>query len=154
MLRDRWDSLDIVTQMLDAHVRYRTFLCGVEQGHLSMAISPMLNAVIAERKLYDFALNELAPGRRDKESRARSLQGRMRQGLVYLPMHAPWVDEFIAELQQFPHGRNDDQVDAASYLALMLDQVPTPAEQTTQHTPAWLTKLLSAVGRATGHMTA
>jgi len=140
-VRSHMDSMEIVDSILDMHTRYDTFLCGIEQGHLSMAIAPMLNAQIQARKAYTLAVKEIPPGRRDKESRARSLQGRLRQGRVYFPRHADWLGEFKAEFAQFPSSKHDDQVDAASYLALMLDDVPPPRPVVEPTTPAWMTRL-------------
>ena len=54
---------------------------------------------------------------RDKESRARAASPYVRSGNVYLPLHAPWADEFIEELAAFPKARHDDQVDAFSLCA-------------------------------------
>ena len=155
VLRGRWDALEIADTILDAHVRFKSFICGIEQGQLSMAIRPILNARIEERKLYDFALQEMPPGRRDKETRARSLQGRMRQGRVYCPDKAAWFPDFLAEFQQFPHGRHDDQCDAAAYVALLLEQVPQPVNTPqTPAKPAWMSRVLASMQEAMSHMTA
>jgi len=42
---------------------------------------------------------------------------------VYLPMaeFAPWIGDFIEEVVSFPHGTNDDQVDAMSQLFIRWD---------------------------------
>ncbi|CAA2142219.1 phage terminase large subunit [Hyphomicrobium sp. ghe19] len=37
-------------------------------------------------------------------------------GAVFIPRHAPWLDDFRNELLAFPNGRNDDQVDSLSQL--------------------------------------
>lgn len=39
---------------------------------------------------------------------------------VFHPVEAPWLGEFEHELLSFPKGRNDDQVDAASYACRLL----------------------------------
>ena len=39
---------------------------------------------------------------------------RIESGAVFLPIRAPWLDEFRKEVLAFPHGRHDDQVDALS----------------------------------------
>lgn len=59
----------------------------------------------------------------DKVSRANAIVPLFEAGNVYLPSRteAPWVDAYRHELETFPGGRNDDQVDATtqalSYLA-------------------------------------
>ena len=54
----------------------------------------------------------------DKETRLCRHQGRFEAGRILLPVEAPWLADFEAELLAFPHGRYDDQVDA---LLLFLD---------------------------------
>jgi len=47
-----------------------------------------------------------------KESRAQATAPAVEAGDVYLLEGAPWLDEFVAELADFPSGRHDDRVDA------------------------------------------
>lgn len=49
----------------------------------------------------------------DKEDRAFHLSTAAQQGRVYL-LRAPWNAEFLTEAANFPNGRYDDQIDAAS----------------------------------------
>ena len=35
-------------------------------------------------------------------------------GRIYLPKHAPWLDEYVSEITSFPGGKHDDQVDSTS----------------------------------------
>lgn len=51
-----------------------------------------------------------------KESRAAAMSPAIEAGTVYLLDGAAWLDEFVAELCVFPHGRRDDRVDAMSQL--------------------------------------
>jgi predicted phage terminase large subunit-like protein len=48
----------------------------------------------------------------DKRSRLIAQCDRFAAGSVRLPVKAPWLDDFVAELLAFPGGRHDDQVDA------------------------------------------
>ena len=48
----------------------------------------------------------------DKPTRAHAISPILQGGRIYLPEGAPWVDEFIREIEQFPNGSFDDQVDA------------------------------------------
>ena len=54
--------------------------------------------------------------RTSKEARARAITPEVESGHVYLPHPADpgneWVQDLLAELREFPHGKNDDQVDA------------------------------------------
>jgi predicted phage terminase large subunit-like protein len=50
----------------------------------------------------------------DKVTRMATQSAKVEGGQVHLPASAPWLDEFRAELLQFPKGRYDDQVDSLS----------------------------------------
>ena len=54
--------------------------------------------------------------RGSKEQRARAVSPEIGSGNVFLPhpSEAAWVAELLAELQAFPSGKHDDQVDALS----------------------------------------
>ena len=50
----------------------------------------------------------------DKEIRFAVACAPVEEGIVLLPTEAPWLAGFKRELQSFPRGRNDDQVDSFS----------------------------------------
>jgi predicted phage terminase large subunit-like protein len=54
------------------------------------------------------------PGSVDKETRMRVQSAKIESGFVFLPPQAPWLGEFLAEVQRFPNGAHDDQIDAMS----------------------------------------
>jgi predicted phage terminase large subunit-like protein len=49
----------------------------------------------------------------DKVTRARAVQSRAKQGKIKL-IRGPWIAEFMREASDFPKGKHDDMVDAAS----------------------------------------
>ncbi len=51
---------------------------------------------------------------RDKVTRMQVQSAKIEAGHVYLLRRAEWLDDFRAEVLQFPHGRYDDQVDSVS----------------------------------------
>lgn len=51
-----------------------------------------------------------------KQERAYLQTPKLEAGQVYLPKNAPWLDAFKAEIDVFPNGRHDDQVDALTQL--------------------------------------
>lgn len=53
----------------------------------------------------------------DKLTRALPAADLARQGRVFLPATAPWLDSWIDELSDFPHTRHDDQSDVMAYAA-------------------------------------
>ena len=50
----------------------------------------------------------------DKVSRVNAVTPLIEGGRVYVPIRAPWLDDFMNECQSFPSGKHDDQVDALS----------------------------------------
>jgi len=143
LIRDRLDSTQIVDAIFAMHAKHKTFLLGIEHGQLGMAISPLINARCMAERIYDLSVKDLMPGRSDKESRARTLQGMIRQGRVRFPEFADWMGELKTEFAQFPSGKHDDQVDALAYLALMVAEIPAPRPAAEYAQPAWLAKLKS-----------
>jgi predicted phage terminase large subunit-like protein len=51
---------------------------------------------------------------KDKITRMATQAAKIEAGWVILPQTARWLDDFQAEVLQFPHGRHDDQVDSLS----------------------------------------
>ena len=66
-----------------------------------------------------------------KETRAEPFAAQCEAGNVYL-LRGPWNEAFIDELCEFPNGRADDQVDAASGAFNKLVAVPPPMVITQQ----------------------
>jgi predicted phage terminase large subunit-like protein len=50
----------------------------------------------------------------DKIIRMLAQTPKMESGHVFIPEDAPWLDDFIRELLQFPRGKYDDQIDSVS----------------------------------------
>jgi len=50
----------------------------------------------------------------DKVSRLNAVSPLIEGGRVYIPDAAPWLDDFLNEMQSFPSSKHDDQVDALS----------------------------------------
>jgi len=105
-----------------------------------MAIGPFLEKRVQERRLYEAYFHGLRTGRRDKEARARAIQGRMQQGMVYIPKDPVWSSPLVSELLRFPNGTHDDQVDALAWLGLMMTEFVTYIEKI-EHVPSWRDKL-------------
>jgi predicted phage terminase large subunit-like protein len=57
------------------------------------------------------------PKQKDKELRAIRATSLIQSGKVFLPKHAPWLSDFLAEHDQFPNGLHDDIVDTTSQMA-------------------------------------
>jgi predicted phage terminase large subunit-like protein len=64
----------------------------------------------------------------DKLTRMYTQTPKIEAGYVLLPETAPWLEEFKTEVQLFPRGRHDDQVDSLSqYLGWARPMVPEGA---------------------------
>jgi hypothetical protein len=90
-------------------------------------IEPILNKRMSERKQF-ITITPLRPGRQNKVARSMTIQARMEQGKVFLPVNAPWLADFLAELLKFPNGKNDDQCLVAGTL-VETPQGGVPIEQ-------------------------
>lgn len=132
-LRGRLDAMLLVESIIDLHLEWGSQITGLERGQIDLAIGPFLEKRIAERQAWTLYTAPLKTGRRDKEARARAIQGMCRQGKVWLPHpeDKPWVLEFINECLRFPAGVHDDQVDAFAWIGQMIMEmapsVPLPA---------------------------
>lgn len=124
--RGRWGSDEIINEMIDVQRTWHPISQGAEQGQIQMSIGPFLDKRIDEEKLWEFHLEPLKTGRRDKPARARTLQGMMQALRVKFPLGAPWIDDLVNEMLRFPNGKHDDQVDAFAWVALMLTEMSEP----------------------------
>ncbi len=51
---------------------------------------------------------------KSKENRAWEVVGMAQGGRVLLPERASWLAEYVAEMEEFPNGKHDDQCDSTS----------------------------------------
>jgi len=119
--RGRWDAEEIIDAMMDTQLKYSPDIFTVEAGSIEKAIGPFLNQEMYKRGVF-LNLNKMVPTK-DKQSRARSIQARMRQGGVYFDQDTSWYANLEQEMVRFPRDVHDDQVDALAWIGLTLDQV-------------------------------
>ena len=141
VVRGRFDGFELVEQILDLYETWRPSIIGIEKGHIEMALGPFLEKRVRERGLYEAYFKDLKTGRRDKEARARAIQGRMQQGMVYLPRDELFTGPLVAELLRFPNGVHDDQVDALAWLGLMMTEFATYQAPPVVREPSWRDRL-------------
>lgn len=130
--RGKWDSMEIVDELVSVYRTWKPLLIGIESTHIEMAIGPFLEKRIREEKLWGMAIEPLVPGKRDKQLRARPMQGRMRQGKVFFPKGAPWMEWLQNELLRFPSSPMDDGVDALAWIGQMMNMVQYTAPPKTK----------------------
>lgn len=122
IIRDRMDGLEIVNTMLAVQRLRDPEVFGVEDTQITKSIGPFLNSEMMNQNTYPNLLM-LSPHRQDKATRARSIQARMRAGAVKFDKKADWYQTLEDEMLRFPRDRHDDQVDALSYLGLIVDKM-------------------------------
>lgn len=130
VVRDRLDGKEIVDTILALQEHYKPEMFGIEEMQVSKAIGPFLR----EEMLATNNFPNIVPMKhmgKDKVSRARSIQARVRAKSVKMDSDADWYPAFEDELLRFPRSSKDDQVDAFAYLGLLLNKMieaPTKEE--------------------------
>lgn len=155
--RFKGDTFEIVETMLNVAERYMTlsngrYVMGVEDGQIWKSIEPILKKRMEERKLFP-SMQTMKP-LTDKMARARPLQGRMQQGKVLFPEDAPWLQEVVREMLQFPGGQHDDAVDALAWAIRLSMQNPTPRAEEPKRKASWKDKLKAHSSFGCTHMSA
>ncbi len=147
------DSLFIVESILKLCKKWYspTLTLGFEDGQIWRAIEALLKKRMRETKYYP-SIVVLKPIT-DKMARARTLQGRMQQGMVSFDANGSWFDEARAEMLRFPAGVHDDQVDSLSWMAQMVIGREPPKKLKTKELPSWRHKLKISDSN-NSHMTA
>lgn len=110
-----------------------------EAGQIEKGVGPFLARRMDERGTYCY--RKPYTSARDKPTRARSIQGRMAMGKVFLPRGAPWLADFEKELLRFPNGKNDDQVDVLSLFGRILDSMLAPTAPKEKEEARWPTQM-------------
>ena len=123
----------------------------MEKGQISLTLDGFLQRRKREEKLFELYVEELPPGKQDKELRARTIQGLMGLGNVWWPEGALWVDAYMNEMLRFPSGVNDDRVDAAAWIGKMIATTAYVGEgkpKAMKMTKSWKQKLAGYVGKS------
>lgn len=131
IIRERMDGREIVDTLIGLQRLYNPVAVGIEEMQVSQSIGPFLNEEMFKQNVF-LNLYPLKHMGKDKLSRARSIQARMRVKGVKFDKEADWYAKFEDECLTFPRGKNDDQVDAFAYVGKMLDvliEAPTAKEQ-------------------------
>ena len=122
VIRDRMDAKEIIDAIFAVQERYEPDIMTVEDGVIQKALGPFLYSEMFKDGRPFINLNPQVPTK-DKESRARSIQARLRAGGVRFNKGSDWYPELERELRSFPRGVHDDQVDALAWLGLTLAQM-------------------------------
>lgn len=121
----RWDSMEIIEEFFSVEERYHPDAFFVEDGQIWKAIYPMIQKEMIKRDIFCNFI-PLTPVK-DKKTRGRPLQKRMRAGGVRFDKESSWYGEYEEELLRFTgdsEAIRDDQFDSTATLCLGLEKVP------------------------------
>lgn len=130
VIRERLDGREIVDIILNLNNIYKPEIFGIEEMQVSKSIGPFLNEEMVRTGNF-IPLMKLKHGGKDKISRAKSMQARLRARAVRFDKTGDWYPTLEDEMCKFPRGTKDDQVDAMAYVGMMLDslvEAPTQEE--------------------------
>lgn len=122
---DRWDSLEIIDQMFDIQEKHEPQMFFVEDGVIWKSIEPMLSQEMMKRNVFLTCVPILSI--KDKKTRGRSLQRRMRAKAVRFDKEADWYAAYELELMRFTGNSDavlDDQFDSTAILSRGYDDLP------------------------------
>lgn len=108
--------------------KWKPLRAGEEAGQIIKGVGPFLKLMMRQEKA--FVSRVALTSSTSKEQRAHALLGMAEMGKMFLPRKAEISGDFLAlveafekELLQFPAGRHDDIVDAATLMGRMLDKI-------------------------------
>ena len=150
MVRARIGTFDIIESICTFVQKWGLAVLGIENGHISQTLMPMLLEELRKRRLTVTFDEDLKP-MTDKVMRARPLQGMMRRGQIFFPPKQPWADQAVEELLRFPVGQFDDRVDALAWLARMAQRIAPPqmGRSVRKQPSSWKNELSSFIDEPT-----
>ncbi len=119
MLRERVPLEAIVPRLKAVCDQWRPSFAALETGFFQGKLAQQA------RKLAGMVpVKELHPGGKSKLVRALPAVIRAEAGQIYLPVEAPWLGDFLAELAVFvgADGGKDDQIDCLGYAAQLVQE--------------------------------
>lgn len=131
VIRERLDGREIVDTIMNLEKVYKPEAIGIEEMQVSKAIGPFLREEMVRNGIFP-SIVKLKHGGKDKLSRARSMQARLRAHTIKFNKTGDWYPDFEDECVTFPRGKHDDQVDSFAYLGMLLDimvEAQTPQEE-------------------------
>ena len=126
----RWDSQEIVEEIFALNEQWRPDFFWVEGGQIWLGLWPMIRTEMQKRNRYiNFIVRTPI---KDKATRGRSLQRRMRGGACRFNKQAYWYTPYEEELLRFTGVTDatlDDQFDSSALLALGFEELPEMEEE-------------------------
>jgi predicted phage terminase large subunit-like protein len=125
----RWDPVEWIDEMFLIQERWNPEIFFVEDGVIWKAVKRMVFEAMRERDI--FINTQEVPSVKDKATRGRPFQRRMRAGHCRFDKKAEWYPSFEQELLRFTGGAAatlDDQFDSAALLVKGLDDMKVEKE--------------------------
>jgi predicted phage terminase large subunit-like protein len=94
----------------------------------------------------------IIPDGRSKTARLIAHIGTLQKGHIHLPASAIWTEAYITEFLEFPHCRNDDQIDATTQYLDFMDTKPNLALPAQRALVAFGIKRARSMGRFPGRL--
>lgn len=125
--RGRWDTWEIVNQIFEINERWKQPFFRFEKENIWRTIKPILD--MEQHKRQRFIMYDDEVPTKDKLSRNRAFQGRMRAHQVRFDMEAEWYPDYEEELAHFPKWPTLDQADASGWLGMLItDMIDAPTD--------------------------
>ena len=134
-----WDHMetDRTVEEIIAKIKlHKPLLWWLENELISKSFGPFLKKRMIEASAF-VTLDPVTPTK-DKQSRARAIQGMMQLKRVHFPRFAPWWPDAKSQILKFPFATHDDFVDWLAWLGLgLMKEVRAvrPREDTTNVIP-------------------
>lgn len=117
-LKGHWNVSESIENIFSMYEKWHPSIVGLETVAFQKALKGWLEEKMRMRGVH-FPITELKRNTNEtKEFRIKALEPFYREGKVY---HAEWMKNLELELQTFPKGKHDDEIDAlASQLELLV----------------------------------
>jgi predicted phage terminase large subunit-like protein len=125
LIWDRMKTDRMVEEILTLMKTHEPFYWWMEGEMIAKSFGPFLFKRMEEEKVY-VPIDEVSVAK-DKQTRARAIQGRMAMGKVRFPRFAPWWRDAKQQLLRFPNGAHDDFVDFCAHIGAGLIKQYRPA---------------------------
>ncbi len=126
--RGRWDAKEIIDEMMAVDEAYDPRVHFAEKGTIDNALGPFLDTEMMRRQRY-LRIEKITPVK-DKETRAKTLQGMFKSLHVRFNKEMAFWAEMEEEIRKFPKGERDDIVDALNIVGLGIrDVIQAPSKE-------------------------